>query len=161
VFDATGTYRYLLWRSWDVTQPAIAFILLNPSTADGTTNDATIRRCLGFARRWGYGTVQIANLFAYRTPNPLKLRQVTDPVGRENDRYLNLVAQSSDYLVVGWGNGGQLFHRDEKVLKTWISAQVSPQRLYCLGYTQKGCPYHPLYVSYDAQLHPFLPSTAL
>ena len=40
--------------------------MLNPSTADAQTNDPTIRRCLQFAQAWGYGTLEVVNLFAFK-----------------------------------------------------------------------------------------------
>lgn len=73
IFDATGNYRYLLWREWDETGEAVGFVMLNPSTADGSVNAPTIRRCIGFAREWGYGSLWVANLFAYRSRKPERL----------------------------------------------------------------------------------------
>ena len=80
-FDATGCYRYLLWRSWDGQAPRVGFVMLNPSRADAAVNDPTIRRCLGFARTWGFGAMDVVNLFAYCTAQPAVLRQVNDPIG--------------------------------------------------------------------------------
>jgi hypothetical protein len=73
VFDETGSYRYLLGREWEGTGEAVGFIMLNPSTADAMTNDPTIRRCIGFARAWGYGSLWVGNLFAYRSRDPKRL----------------------------------------------------------------------------------------
>ncbi|MEO7003154.1 MAG: DUF1643 domain-containing protein [Ktedonobacterales bacterium] len=63
-----GDYRYLLWRTWDEAQPRLLWAMLNPSTPDG--EDPTVRRCKDFSQRWGYGSMEIVNLFAYRTSNP-------------------------------------------------------------------------------------------
>ncbi len=87
-FDSTGTYRYALWREWDASAPRLGFVLLNPSTADAENDDPTLRRCMGFARAWGYGSLQIVNLFAYRATVPDALRWVADAVGPENDRHI-------------------------------------------------------------------------
>src|SRR6266487_5248505 len=66
VLDVSGIYRYSLWRAWSAYHPRIVFVLLNPSTADEQRNDPTIRRCMGFARTWNFGSVEVVNLFAYR-----------------------------------------------------------------------------------------------
>ena len=74
-FSSCRTYRYVLWRELDAANPRYAlFIGLNPSTADEVADDPTIRRCKDFARRWGYGAVCVANLFAYRATKPAKLK---------------------------------------------------------------------------------------
>ena len=72
-FSECGRYRYKLWRTWDDIRPVVMFIMLNPSTADATADDPTIRRCIGFARAWGYGGVRVGNLFAWRTPYPQRV----------------------------------------------------------------------------------------
>ncbi|GHX72979.1 hypothetical protein VCSRO16_3593 [Vibrio cholerae] len=59
-------YRYALWRTWDSDKPFAMFIGLNPSTADEKNDDPTLRRCINFAKSWGYGGVCMANLFAFR-----------------------------------------------------------------------------------------------
>lgn len=68
--DATisdcGKYRYRLSRIWEPGRPVATFVMLNPSTADATNDDATIRKCMGFARRWNLGGIHVGNLFAYR-----------------------------------------------------------------------------------------------
>ncbi|TMF61888.1 MAG: DUF1643 domain-containing protein, partial [Chloroflexi bacterium] len=65
-FSADRRYRYRLWRRWDGARPVVAFVMLNPSTADARRDDPTIRRCIGFAKSWGFGGVEVVNLFAYR-----------------------------------------------------------------------------------------------
>ena len=72
-FSECGRYRYKLWRTWDDVRPVVMFIMLNPSTADATADDPTIRRCIGFAHDWGYGGVRVGNLFAWRTPYPQRV----------------------------------------------------------------------------------------
>jgi hypothetical protein len=77
-------YRYHLSRSWESSSPLVAFVMLNPSTADAHQDDPTLRRCIGFAQRWGYGRRAGVNRCAYRATNPAVLRQVADPVGADN-----------------------------------------------------------------------------
>lgn len=60
-FSKDRLYRYQLWRIWDESKPYMNVIGLNPSTADETKDDPTIRRCLGFAKAWGYGALRVAD----------------------------------------------------------------------------------------------------
>jgi hypothetical protein len=82
-------YRYELRRSWDSSKPAVLFIGLNPSTADGSTDDNTSRVCINYAKRWGYGSLLLGNLFAYRSKDQSALRRVLDPIGPDNDAWPN------------------------------------------------------------------------
>ena len=137
-FSACGRYRYKLWRVWDVGLPPVMFIMLNPSTADATNDDPTIRRCIGFARDWGYGSVRVGNLFAWRTPYPSALRVALDPVGRENDGALLELANGAALVVAAWGIHGAWSGRGQIVRKRFS------HRLHALGMTKSGEPAHPL-----------------
>jgi len=139
VIDPTGQYRYTLWRECGPADARVAFVMLNPSTADATRDDPTIRRVIGFARSWGYGSVEVVNLFAYRAPYPRILRTVPDPIGPQNDRYLVQAVRRAQLVVAAWGTG-HLPGRDRAVIG------LLGESLYCLGTTQGGCPRHPLYV---------------
>src|SRR5690349_6309203 len=98
-----GVYRYLLWRTWNPEHAPVTFIMGNPSTADGQSDDPTLRRCLGFAHSWGFGGLLVVNAFAYRSPSPQDLFRVADPVGPKCDEYLIEIAKQSACLVVAWG----------------------------------------------------------
>jgi hypothetical protein len=148
-FDAEGKYRYLLSRRWNSNLPRIGFIMLNPSSADGERDDPTLRRCCGFARRWGYGAVDVTNLFALRSPHPPALRNQDDAVGPKNDDYLRKVAEEVDMLVVAWGNGGALRGR-----ATQVRTLIGGRPAFCLGVTAQGEPRHPLYVQSATTLSP-------
>lgn len=87
------TYRYELWRTWDESKPYAMFIGLNPSTADETEDDPTIRRCINFAKTWGYGGLCMTNLFAYRATQPEDMKRASDPIGNKNDETLILLAK--------------------------------------------------------------------
>ena len=141
LFDATGHYRYSLWRTWEPVHPTLLMILLNPSTADGERDDPTIRRCRQFATAWGYGGLEIVNLFAYRTPHPSCLRQAKEPIGGQNDAVIQGAIAHAAQVVVAWGNGGSFLGRDRTILQALVS-----QPLHCLGITQRGQPRHPLYL---------------
>jgi len=146
IFDATGQYRYALWRSWNNAAPRVGFVMLNPNRADATLDDPTIRRCIGFARSWGYGSLEVVNLFAYRSPTPKTLNQVADPVGEDNDRTLQAFSQRVDRIILAWGNWGTIKGRDRVVLNL-----LNSSTLYCLGTTKLGQPCHPLYLKADLQ----------
>lgn len=151
IFDPTHTYRYSLWREWNANAPKVGFIMLNPSSADAEKNDPTIRRCIGFAQAWGYGYLEVVNLFAYRATHLKDLLQATDPIGNQNDRYLSAAMQTAELLVVAWGNWGRFNRRDQAVLQL-----ISEHRqVYCLSINQSGQPRHPLYVRSDTLPLPF------
>lgn len=117
------------------------FIMLNPSTADEVKDDPTIRRCIGFANAWGYGILEICNLFAWRATRPNDLKAAEDPVGPENDRYILEAAGRAEKIVAAWGNHGQHFGRSVEA-----RALLRGHNIECLGVTQLGEPKHPLYV---------------
>lgn len=130
-----GKYRYALWRVWDENRGKVLFIGLNPSTADGSLDDTTIRRCMSYARQWGYGGILMGNLFAFRSTHPERLAGAVDPVGPENDAWLTRMAEQADLAVAMWGNGGCLWNRSTVV------EEMIPD-LYCLRVTGKGEPHH-------------------
>ncbi len=152
IFDINGRYRYSLWRAWSAYHPRIAFVLLNPSTADEQRNDPTIRRCMGFARAWNFGSMEVVNLFAYRATDYRKLFKVNDPIGEENNRFLMQAVECCSTVVLGWGTKGPLLGRDRQIM----SLLAGRNDVYCLGITKDGQPRHPLFVKGDTSLVPFL-----
>lgn len=144
-----GAYRYTLWREWTPNLPRLLFVLLNPSTADGKRDDPTLRRCIGFAQGWEYGSLELVNLFAYRSVDPGTLRRVADPVGPLNDSYIQQAASRAGQIVVAWGTLGGSSDRAQEVTR------LLTRPLLCLGYTAEGMPRHPLYLRRDARPLPF------
>ncbi len=144
-FDSTSQYRYRLGRFWNAALPRVTFVMLNPSTADHRQDDPTIRRCIGFARDWGFGSLVVVNLFAFRTPSPARLARAPAPVGPDNDRALRRARGESALVVAAWGNHGRLRDRDREV------RALLDDRAVCLGMTKLGQPRHPLYVRRDAR----------
>jgi hypothetical protein len=153
VISACGRYRYLLTRQVGPGPRTATFIMLNPSTADATSDDPTIRRCIGFASRWGCGRLAVLNLFAVRATHPADMKRADDPVGPENwDWFDRTIAGGPDDLVVcAWGVHGEHMDQDRTVLGWLRSYGIKP---LALGITQEGHPRHPLYLSYGAQLIP-------
>lgn len=141
IFSNDRNYRYVLWRVWDDALPKVAWIGLNPSTADETKDDPTIRRCVGFARDWRYGGIYMLNLFAFRATSPKVMKAAVDPVGLENDWYIRDYAGfRSKRVIAAWGTHGD--HRN----RAQHFAGKCELALACLGLTKGGCPKHPLYL---------------
>lgn len=155
VFSPCQRYRYTLRRRWDwlSADDYALFICLNPSTADDTKDDPTIRRCIGFAKRWGMGGMAIANLFAYRSTNPNALYDLgsdesngTGPVGIDNNFHIQQLAINAKVVVAAWGRHGKLLRRGDAVRAMLANHSIA---LVCLAVNKDGSPKHPLYVPYD------------
>lgn len=139
--DIRGDYRYSLTRVWESGLPMVTYVLLNPSTADAVVLDPTLRRCVRFAIREGFGGMVILNLYAFRTKSPKLMLAAPDPVGPENDRVLS---GATGVVIAGWGASA----RSSRV------AEVLPflPPLHALRVTKSGSPGHPLFVPGDAPL---------
>jgi hypothetical protein len=148
---AEGRFRYLLWRQWEVGA-RVLFVMLNPSVADAERDDPTIRRCRGLARAWGFGAVEVANLFALRATDPRDLARARRRVGPRNDEILLDAVGRADAIIVAWGVHGALDGRDRAVARL-----LDGRALRCLGRTRAGQPRHPLYVRRDVVTHPWAP----
>jgi hypothetical protein len=142
-----GLYRYQLWRVWDETRPRLLFIMLNPSTADAEVDDPTIKKCIKYARAWGYGGLEVVNLYALRSTDPNALKGHPNPRGDENDRYIFESACRAGCIVAAWGQHKAIGARG-RYIKRLLAQQGFD--LYCLRTTKNGQPWHPLYVP-DAQ----------
>ena len=152
VISPCRKYRYALWRMWgDVVRSGyVMFVGLNPSTADETVDDPTIRRCVGFAKSWGYAGLVMTNLFAFRTTDPALMKRVGDPIGPENDRYLQAQDGYRALVVAAWGTYGAHRNRDLEVAN-----MLHP--MFCLAVTKDGHPAHPLYLAKHLRPAPFSP----
>ncbi|MEU4575976.1 DUF1643 domain-containing protein [Nonomuraea sp. NPDC023979] len=154
VMSGCRRYRYQLVRRWS-DAPLAAWVLLNPSTADALTDDPTVRRCAGFARAWGWGGIELVNLYAWRTADPGQLREVADPVGPINDEFLASAAaraaEAGAPLVAGWGVRAESW-RVEQVL-----ALPGMDRLCALALSKDGRPRHPLYLLKGLRPQPYGP----
>lgn len=142
-FDETKNYRFSLWRIWDNKELKILFLMLNPSTANDETDDPTIRRCVNFAKSWGYGGIVVVNLFSLVSSDPAKLLTVTDSIGVDNDSVILKAAGNAEKIVVAWGAFREARARGEDVLRMLYE---NGYEVYCLGKTKDGHPKHPLYL---------------
>ena len=152
-FDATRTYRYRLTRTWDPDRPRVNFLMLNPSTADAFALDPTVRRCVGFARTWGYGSLEVTNIFAFRATDPTVLVAQPEPVGAGNDRAIKDAARMADRVVAAWGVRGCHRDRDNEVEALLADIGVRPMTLRV---TKQGHPAHPLYLAGDTVPHAWI-----
>lgn len=149
VFSPGRLYRYELERKWDERLGTVLFVMLNPSTADASVDDATVERCIGYAASWGYGTLLVGNLFALRSTDPSKLKRVSDPVGPGNDDALRSLASRADLVLAAWGARGILMGRDQTVL------EMLDVEWHALAETKAGQPHHPLYLRKDLSPYPY------
>lgn len=157
-----GRYRWWLRRSWSlrnadgthrIGRGVVSFIMLNPSTADALQDDPTIRRCIGFAKSWGFNTLSVRNLFPWRATDPKELLKAEDAAGGDRGDTELTSALTADMVVVAWG-ANVPFKRDVEIMD--IFSTVAPMvPIYCLGKTKNGSPRHPLYVKADQQPIPF------
>lgn len=179
LFSDNGRFRYLLWRTWqdNVQMDAgrmlhprprhrLAWVMCNPSIAGGEQDDPTIRKCVGFARRLGFGGITVVNLFAHCATDPKRLwkryrTRGADIVGPEADAIMSSVFGSCDHVVLACGGAPAAYAREamarrlESVAALAINARPKPC-IYVLGRTQHGLPKHPLYVPYETELEQIL-----
>ena len=150
-FSFCRRYRYTLDRRWAPLAPDLAVVGLNPSTADETVDDPTIRRLVGFAQRWGYGGIVMLNLFALRATDPKEMLAERDPVGPDNDVVI-LRETDSRHVLCAWGTHGK--HR-ARGFAVEMMLRDDGRSLFHLGMTKGGQPKHPLYLPSATRLQPW------
>lgn len=156
IISTDGLYRYRLDRHiTSITRDhayRCVFIMLNPSTADATNDDPTIRRCIGFADEWKFADMTVVNLFAYRATSPKDMKNALDPIGPENNQHIITACREASLIVAAWGAHGSFKGRDRDVLAMLNDSQHLD--VFCLEKTKQGMPKHPLYIKKTAV--PFL-----
>ncbi len=156
IFSPCRSYRYRLWRVWDKNIVPCAFIGLNPSTADENLDDPTIRRCIGFAKSWGFGGICMLNIFAFRATDPKVMKAQSDPVGPENKSNLieaaRVISMNEGQVIAAWGTHGRHNSQGSKV-RMWLKEAGVP--LHYLKLTSDGSPNHPLYLKSDLKPQPW------
>ncbi|MBE2898461.1 DUF1643 domain-containing protein [Pasteurellaceae bacterium TAE3-ERU1] len=149
VFSDCRKYRYVLERTWDNSLPKIMWIGLNPSEADEHHDDSTIKKCIHYTKKEGFGGFYMLNLFAFVDKYQDVIYQVDDPIGLENDLYLKKYACSVDKIIAAWGNNGCYRGRSTEVCRMF-------DKLYCLKLNNTGEPHHPLYLKGDINLQEYI-----
>ena len=146
VISKCGKYRYSLIREWNKSKQKVLFLMLNPSDADDKKDDPTIKRCINFAKDWGYGGLMVANLYAYITDNPKELFTSKNPEGFDNIRYIKKMINECKIVVCAWGN--------KQGLPPLYLQKLSD--LYFLELSDvDGTPKHPLYLNKTSKLRKF------
>jgi hypothetical protein len=148
------TYRYALWRDWDWQGYAnrVMFIGLNPSTADETKNDLTISKCIGFAKRWGFGGIEMLNLYAFRATYPEDMVAAADPLGPGNLEAFGYHRSRVGLIVACWGSittRHRPYLKWQSTISSVLASIAGP--VYCLGKTADGSPRHPSRLGYDTK----------
>ncbi|NKI17388.1 DUF1643 domain-containing protein [Spongiibacter sp. KMU-166] len=147
-----GKLRWSLRRWWRVDS-RVCWVMLNPSTADASADDPTLKRCIHFSRAWGYGGLIVVNLYPFRSPSPADCRRWADwesngpdwhvrDVLMRNEAIVVEACQSSDLIVVAWGNQPWAMACSEHMLEA-IQENID-KPLHCLGITKNGSPKHPM-----------------
>jgi len=147
-------YRYSLWRvisDYYAVSGKCVWIMLNPSTADYRSDDQTIKKCMGFTKKFGYQIMEVVNLFAYRATDPKNMLKQDDPIGPENDFHIRKAITQAGLIICAWGINGKHRMRNQHVLRILKKHRTTPM---CLIKTQNGEPGHPLMLSYDTELIP-------
>ena len=159
VISECGRFRYVLTRRWADNLPTMIFLMLNPSTADADLDDATIRKCVGFAKIHGCGSIKIINLFALRSRDPKELLTAEDPLGSQYWFYLQFTLDSiiqGDKLVLAWGCDDTIRRKQSLVdHMNRVRLMVAPYIPRCFGLTQGGAPKHPVMLGYKTPLITF------
>ena len=143
-----GLYRYSLIRTWDMDKHAVMFIGLNPSTADAEIDDPTVCKCVQYAKRWGYGTLYMTNLFAYRSTDAEGLKDCKDPLGPRNMESLHSFGKRARLVVFAWG-ANKLAKEQAAIVQTMFPKAM------CLKLTKDGAPQHPLYINGNTDPIPY------
>lgn len=154
-----GRYRYTLERTWNEGAPVLAWMGLNPSTADASQLDPTLRRVMDFSQIWGYGGFVMLNMFAFRATKPEDMLAAKEPIGAWNDRMILLTLARTDVhtLVVCWGSHGAHRGRDVQMAELCRNQAEGGRgvNVHCLGTTNGGQPKHPLYLPKITMFEPW------
>lgn len=147
-FSPDRAFRYVLGRMWAPNSPWLLFVMLNPSTADETVNDNTIKGCIKRARAMGMGGVRVVNLFALRSTDPKALYSEPDPIGPENNDHIKDEAIEAHLqggmVICAWGKHGMFRFRHAEVIEMLAKRGIP---LHVLAINKDGTPKHPLYVA--------------
>ena len=156
IISNCGLYRYRLERDVASGGLAFAYFGVNPSTADATTDDATVRKWKEITRRNGGRRFVVGNVFAFRATDVRALQVCADPVGPENARHLLEIAAEADVLVPCWGARGKLPRElHGRLAATLGLLRTTGKPIRCFGLTASGDPKHPLMLAYSTPLEFF------
>lgn len=170
IISECGLYRHRLERQVELhpliaiaeaypgENKTVAFFGVNPSTADANLDDATIRKMVGFARRWGFSRIIVGNVFPYRATDVRELAKCESAIGDFTTYigHLKAIAQDADLLVPCWGNSSKVPKELRCRFRGLLRALRTTNKPIChLGLTNSGDPKHPLMLGYDTPLTPW------
>lgn len=158
ILSPCGLYRYRLERTVGMEGPVYAFFGVNPSTADASIDDATVRKWIGFTKTWGGSRFIVGNVWPLRSTDVRALATATRwlHIGRENQRHILAMASEADILVPCWGDRAKVprtMHNEFDELLSLLKGTGKP--LMHFGLTKGGDPKHPLMLGYDTALRPW------
>ncbi|ASD51906.1 hypothetical protein JT318_gp21 [Pseudomonas phage PspYZU01] len=170
-----GTYRDFLTRelhshpallAWEAdnfeTGPSsgtMAFIGINPSTADVVKDDQTIKKMCGFAARSGFERIVVGNVFRFRHKSVKVMAEHYLGMGPEGRTEAFLadtaawqrIADECECVTLCWGNRLKVpeplrhrIHACERFFRNHGKIRV-----YHLGFTKEGDPRHPQMLGYN------------
>jgi hypothetical protein len=149
VLSNCSEYRYRLYREWDIEMPTVLFIMLNPSSANGDTDDPTTRRVINFAKQWGYGKVYIGNLFPFICTDPQKYKiaqkkksaLVVAATERRNQIHVKAMCKKASRVIYAWGHN----------IRTPVWLEQLVHTPFCIALSKRQFPKHPLYLKKTLQ----------
>lgn len=148
LIDESKKYRYQFTCEWNDGGRYVTFIMLNPSVGNQTQPDPTLRKCISYAKKWGYDGIKVANLFAYISTDPTALKDIDDPVGPENDHHILEMVRESEQVIVAWGQALPSPIKTRRIQETLHLLREHDS--YCLERTVRGnYPKHPLFLKGD------------
>lgn len=148
--------RWWLTRVWDRKLKPLVFVMLNPSTADHRKDDATIRKCVGYAKRMGYGALLVLNLYAFRTTYPKELQTWLDESDGERrwdlrvTHFLKVATEKNpDAIVCAWGAHKCIGDWDQYLAEIIWHCGGNPK---VIDFTADGYPRHPSRGAYNLNM---------
>lgn len=156
VFSACGRYRHRLDRDVQLFGIVALLVGINPSTADGSHNDQTIAKDIGFAKVHGWRRIIKANVFDWIATDVGELARVPRPASLANREFLAAAAAEAELLVPCWGDRAKVPRGLHPQLEeTLMILRGRGKPVVCFGLTAGGDPRHPLMLPYDTALVPF------
>jgi hypothetical protein len=153
IISDCGKFRYRLEREVATEGPVYAFFGVNPSTADASLDDATVRKWRGFVSRWGGSRFIVGNVFAFRATEVKELATATDPIGRLNNDHIASIIADADILVPCWGNRSKVPPSLRSSFR-WLlqTLHATDKPIMAFGLSKSGDPLHPLMLGYSTPL---------
>jgi hypothetical protein len=154
-FSTDRKRRFDLIRDWrdeiGASQTTVLFGMLNPSKADEKDDDPTVRKTVGFGRRWGFGRVVLVNLNPIVATDPWSLPH-WDGLDRDNQEAIRRWQGEADMVVAAWGSVPRGLAKTIALseLAHSFREMVLHVPLYCIGTTLRGAPLHPSRAAYTS-----------